>query len=169
VHDIEAAVAFVRQTAGPDSPIAAFGHSMGAATVLLATAAIPEIDAVIAESAFTSVEDNVSDSVQVLTGLPAFPFAPMVVFFGQREAGVDISAVRPVDVIASISPRAVLLIHGETDATILVRNTYALYEAAKEPKELYILPGVGHGGFLQSQPEEYPQRILAFLEKYLFR
>jgi alpha-beta hydrolase superfamily lysophospholipase len=169
VRDIEAAVAFVRQTAEPDAPVAAFGHSMGAATVLLATAAISEIDAVIAESAFTSVEDNISDSVQVLTGLPAFPFAPLVVFFGQREAGVDISAVRPVDIIASISPRAVLLIHGDLDATIPVRNAYALYEAAAEPKELYVLPGVGHGGFLWAQPEEYPKRILAFLEKYLLR
>jgi hypothetical protein len=27
----------------------------------------------------------------------------------------------------------------------------------------------GHGGFLEAAPEEYPGRILAFLEKYMFQ
>jgi fermentation-respiration switch protein FrsA (DUF1100 family) len=59
------------------------------------------------------------------------------------------------------------IIHGELDGLILAENSRRLYAAAREPMELYILPNAGHGGFLQAAPEEYPRRILAFLEKYL--
>ena len=75
VRDVQAAAAFARQTAGLDSPLALFGHSMGGATVLLAAVKIPEIRAVIAESAYTSVDDNIAEGVRGLTGLPSFPFA----------------------------------------------------------------------------------------------
>lgn len=167
VRDVEAAVTFARQTAGADAPVALFGHSMGAAAVLLAAVKIPAVRAVIAESAYTSVEDNISEGVRILTGLPPFPFAPLIVFFGEREAGVDIRSVRPVDVVGQISPRPLLLIHGELDDLILAENSRRLYEAAREPKELYLLPNVGHGGFLQAEPKKYPRRILTFLEKYL--
>ena len=167
VLDVEAAVGFVRQTAGAATPVALFGHSMGGATVLLAAVKIPEIRAVIAESAYTSVEDNITEGVRGLTGLPPFPFAPIIVFFGEREAGVDIRSVRPLDVVGQINPRPVLFIHGELDGLILPQNSRKLYEAAREPKELYIVQNAGHGSFLEAAPEEYPRRILAFLEKYI--
>ena len=165
--DIHAAVDFVHAQAGADAPLALFGHSMGTGSVLLAAVEIPGLRAVIVESAFQSVEDNVNEGVKVLTGLPPFPFAPLVVFFGQRQTGLDIRAVRPIDLVAKISPTALLFIHGDQDATLPVRNSYALYAAAKEPKQLYILPGVGHTGFLKAQPKRYPKTILTFLETYL--
>lgn len=165
--DIHAAVDFVHSRAGANTPLALFGHSMGSGAALLAAPEIPELRAVIVESAFASVEDNINEAVQSLTGLPPFPFAPLIIFFGQQQAGVDIKSVRPIDVVAKISPTALLFIHGDQDTTIPVRNAYALYAAAKEPKQLYILPGVNHGGFLQAEPERFPKTILTFLETYL--
>jgi fermentation-respiration switch protein FrsA (DUF1100 family) len=165
--DVRAAVAFVRSQAGADSHLALFGHSMGAGTALMAAAELPEIRAVIAESAFTTLEENINDSMYILLGLPPFPFAPLVVFYGQQETGLDIRAVRPLDVIGQISPRAVLLIHGAKDSVVLVKNSYALYAAAKEPKQLYILPEAAHSGFLQVEPQVYPATILRFLDTSL--
>jgi fermentation-respiration switch protein FrsA (DUF1100 family) len=136
---------------------------------LLATVQLPEVAAVIVESTYSSIEDNIAEGVKGLTGLPPFPFAPLIIFFGQREAGVDINAVRPVDVIGQISPRPLLIIHGEEDGLITVRNAHRLYEAAGEPKQLYIVSHVPHGGFLQAAPLEYPRRILAFLDQYLLK
>lgn len=165
--DIAAAAAYIRQREGADAAVAAFGHSMGAATAILAAAQLPEIDAVIAVSPFTSVEDNISEGVRSLTGLDPRFFAPLVLFFGQRQAGVNISAVRPIDVIASISPRPVLLIHGAKDETLPARNSYQLYEAARDPKEIVVYEGVGHGGFIFQEPKQYPKKVLGFLEQYL--
>jgi fermentation-respiration switch protein FrsA (DUF1100 family) len=165
-RDIRSAVAFVRSKAGATTPIALFGHSLGAGISLMAAAEIPEISAVLVESPFTTLEDNISDVTHALTGLPPF-FTPLIVFFGQQQTGVDIRSLRPLDVIGQISPRAVLLIHGAQDGVIPVRNSYELYKAAREPKQLYILPEVTHGGFLQAEPQVFPATILHFLEMYL--
>jgi len=104
--------------------------------VLMAAAQMPEIAAVLAQSTYTSIEDNIAAAVRELTGLPPFPFAPLVIFFGQREAGVDLRVARPVDTIGQISPRPLLIIHGQEDGLFNVENAYHLYEAAGEPKEI---------------------------------
>lgn len=43
-----------------------------------------------------------------------------------------------------ISPRSILLIHGDKDDLVPAEHAYRLYEKAGEPKELVILPGAGH-------------------------
>lgn len=166
-RDVTAAVDFIRAREGAAVRIAALGHSMGAATVLLAAAELPSIGAVIAVSPFTSLEDNASEGLRALTGLDSRFFTPLVLFWAQLLSGINISAVRPVDVIDRISPRAVLLIHGAQDTTLPVRNSYQLYEAARPPKELVIYPQIGHGGFLMLEPAHYRRTILEFLAKHL--
>lgn len=170
VLDVGGALAFVQ--AQPDSDperLGLLGHSMGGATAILAAARYPQVKAVVAQSTFTSVADNVRHSVETLFGLPAFPFVPLVVWFGERESGVDIGQVSPVDAIGTLGPRAVLLVHGELDPLIPVENARRLYEAASEPKELYLIPNADHGGFLQAQPEEYPQRMIGFFDRHLLQ
>ncbi|MFQ6101606.1 MAG: alpha/beta hydrolase [Anaerolineae bacterium] len=168
VLDVGGALAFVLAQPESDAErVGLLGHSMGGATAILAAARYPQVRAVVAESAYTSVEDNVSDSVEALTGLPAFPFAPFVVWFGERETGLDIKQVSPIEAIGILSPRPILLVHGELDAAISVENGRRLYAAAGEPKELYVIPNAGHGGFLQAQPEEYPRRVVGFFDRYL--
>lgn len=164
--DAESAVSFVRSRL-PKARIALYGHSMGAGACLLAAAETPDVSAVVVESAFTSLEDNIADGVRELTGLPPFPFAPLVVFFAEREVGANLHSVRPIDVVAKISPRAVLFIHGEDDPVIAARNSRELFAAAKEPKQLYIIPEVGHAGFLDARPNRFPKTILTFLDTYL--
>jgi dipeptidyl aminopeptidase/acylaminoacyl peptidase len=166
--DVGAALDFVlAQPTTDPARIGLLGHSMGGATVILAAAHYPQVRAMVAESTYTSVEDNVADSVRALTGLPAFPFAPLIVWFGEREADLDIGQVSPVDVIGTISPRAVMIVHGEQDSVLPAKNAERLYAAAGEPKELYLVPGADHYGLVQAQPEEYPRRIVGFFDRYL--
>jgi pimeloyl-ACP methyl ester carboxylesterase len=168
VEDVRGAIEYLSARADVDSQrIALMGHSMGAGTVLLAGARIARVRAVIAQSAYASIEDNIAEGVEGLTGLPACPFAPLVIWFGERAAGVSIRQVRPIDEIANISPRAVMLIHGQDDPLIPVRNARRLYQAAREPKELYIIPAVGHVGLLQANPLEYERRVTEFLRRAL--
>ncbi|MFO7584446.1 MAG: alpha/beta fold hydrolase [Anaerolineales bacterium] len=168
-RDVDGAVAFVISQPGVDADkVAVFGHSMGGATAILAAARNPAISAVIAQSAYTSLEDNVSASIKQLTGLPAFPFAPLVVFFGEQQSGMQIRQVRPIDDIGKISPRPVLLVHGAQDNLVPVSNVYQLYEAAAQPKEILVIRNAGHGGFLQASPDEYERRVTDFLQRALF-
>jgi pimeloyl-ACP methyl ester carboxylesterase len=168
VEDVRGAVSYLqtRPEVNQDR-IVLIGHSMGGATVLRAAARIPEVAAVIAESAFASVEDNVSQGVRLLTGLPPFPFAPLIVFFGQQEAKVSIDAVRPIDDVAGIAPRPVMFIHGEQDGVILVENSQRMYQAAAEPKELYLISNAGHYPLYEVEPAEFERRVVAFLDTHL--
>lgn len=54
------------------------------------------------------------------------------------------SAVSPLRWIDRISPHPLLLIHGDKDDLVPVEHAYKLYERAGEPKELVIIPDVGH-------------------------
>lgn len=168
VEDVRGAVTYLlaRPEVNPQR-IGLVGHSMGGAVAIRAAARIPEIRAVVAQSAFSSLEENINQGVRVLTGLPPFPFAPLVIWFGEREAGLRIRQVRPVDDVPQIGPRAILLIHGEQDATVDVSNSQRLYEVAREPKELYLVPDAGHGGLLAADPAEFERRVVGFFDVYV--
>jgi pimeloyl-ACP methyl ester carboxylesterase len=168
VIDVKAALEYLlaRPDVDPDR-IGLVGHSMGGAVAIRAAAQIPLVKATVVESSFTSLEDNIEQGVRVLTGLPPFPFAPLVVWFGEREAGSTIHLIRHIDDLAQITPRAILFIHGELDALVDVSNSHNLYNAAGEPKELYIVQHAGHGGLYETNPEEFENRVISFLDQYL--
>jgi pimeloyl-ACP methyl ester carboxylesterase len=168
VFDVEGAIEFLMgQPVVDTNRIGLVGHSLGGAVVIRAAARLPQVKATVAESAFSSIEDNIEQGVRELTGLPPFPFAPMVIWFGEREAGVKIQLVRPIDDLAQIAPRAIMFIHGEKDTLVDVSNSHRLYEAALEPKALYLIPNAGHGGLLEVDPEEFERHIVPFLDLYL--
>jgi dipeptidyl aminopeptidase/acylaminoacyl peptidase len=52
--------------------------------------------------------------------------------------------VSPIDYVADIAPRPVLLIHGDKDEVVDVSQAYMLYRKAGEPRELVIINGAGH-------------------------
>ncbi|MCA9939674.1 MAG: alpha/beta hydrolase [Anaerolineales bacterium] len=166
--DVAAALEYVlaQPEANPDR-IGLVGHSMGGATVLRAAARLPEIDAVVAESSYTSLEDNVVEGVRYIAHLPAFPFAPMIIYFGQKEAGLDITLVRPIEDVPLIAPRPILFIHGEADRLILPDNSRRLFAAANEPKELYLLPDVNHIGVLEQDTVDFEDHFVTFFDTYL--
>ena len=49
------------------------------------------------------------------------------------------------DLVRDLSPRALLLIHGEADTVLPAACSRQLYAAAQEPRELVLYPGAGHG------------------------
>jgi pimeloyl-ACP methyl ester carboxylesterase len=50
----------------------------------------------------------------------------------------------PVDVIGRISPIPVLIVHGDRDHYFPIEHPNALYDAAREPKELWLVEGFAH-------------------------
>jgi len=52
--------------------------------------------------------------------------------------------VCPVKWVDRISPRPLLLVHGDADELIPIEHAHRLYQKAKEPKELKIIPGGKH-------------------------
>lgn len=170
IEDVRGAMMYLAEQPGVDPQrIGLAGLSQGGSTVVLSGAAIPEVAAVAAISTFTSLEDNIAIGVRSLTGLPPFPFAPMVVFWGEQISGMDLQQVRPVDVIGRISPRPLLLIHGEADTLVPVENARRNFAAAGEPKELVIIPGAGHSNARAVGGTVYTNALLEFFEDALLK
>ncbi len=68
---------------------------------------------------------------------PSFP--PSVSEWVEAFIRVD-----PVGCVKGINPRPLLIVHGEDDDVVPVAGAHTLYAAAGEPRELVVLPGVGH-------------------------
>ena len=52
--------------------------------------------------------------------------------------------ITPIKWIDKIYPRSLLLVHGDADELIPLEHAHKLYQKAKEPKELKIIPGARH-------------------------
>ena len=91
----------------------------------------------------------------------------MILFWAEREIGFDTSEIDAKLWIDDISPRPVFLMQGGTDEYISVGCGEWLYEAAKEPKELWYEEEVGHASFEQELPQEYEERVVAFFDRHL--
>lgn len=168
VLDVQAALDFVRQQPGVNADrIGLLAHSMGTAPTLLAAARDGTVAATLTMSAYTSLADNIADGVRNFTGLPAFPFAPLIIFFGERATGAQLSAVSPIDEVAAIAPGAVFFMHGAHDQMIAPQNSERLYAAAQEPKQLYIVPDGTHDNFVFRPSADIMARVSAFFTEHL--
>jgi uncharacterized protein len=158
--DVQAALEFVSAQTNVEH-IAAFGESMGAATLIQATADHPQIEALIADSAFATIEDMLAKVV------PSPIFQPGIKYFVEKETQLKMDDLRPVDAIEKISPRPVFIIQGGSDQTVPPDSALRLYQASGEPKQLWIEEGIGHVGTFSAMPQEYEQRVIAFIDEYL--
>jgi dienelactone hydrolase len=147
--------------------IGAFGESMGGMLVVMYAADNPNIKAVVTHSAFSSLEDTAAKGVEHFTGLPAFPFAPMIIFWAEREAGFDSSEIDTTQYIARLSPRPVYIMMGGNDDTISNDSGQWLKDAAGDPKYYWCEPTAGHHGLPEIAPCKYDQCVVAFYDRYL--
>jgi len=157
VLDLEAALDFALSQPEVER-VAAWGGSMGGATVIMAAARRSEIEAVVADSAFGSLEDELIVMIRLKW------MRPLIRFFAERETGVSIADVRPEDVIGQISPRPVFIIQGLSDPMVPITSGDRLYNAAGEPRTLWSEEDVGHMSMISAYPEEYEDRIIEFLD-----
>lgn len=158
--DVEAALEYALTRPGV-AHVGAWGGSMGGATVVLAAAHRPEIEAVVIDSAFPTLDEVFKLNV------PQPVFQPVIRFFAEWETGVSMDKVRPVDEIGKISPRAVFIIQGNADSLAAIDAAKRLYDSAGEPKLLWAEDGVPHLGMYPLEREQYAKRVIEFFNEYL--
>jgi fermentation-respiration switch protein FrsA (DUF1100 family) len=159
--DVRAAVDFALAQS-PQTQIGVIGYSIGAVAALQAAAEDTRIRAVIAVSPFASLRDTVRHRFRKIQ-----PPASILVWWGERMTGLDVDDLRPVDVVARIAPRPILIMQGEEDQMVPACSGQRLFAAALEPKELWSVPGVAHVDFRQAIPDEYQRKVIGFFEQVL--
>jgi uncharacterized protein len=148
--------------------IGVLGISMGGAVAILAAAQDKRIRAVVDDSGFSDAPRVIAAGFEHFIHLPAFPFAPLTVGIADLRAGIDVTRVRPMDVIGEISPRPLLIIHNTRDAVVPPDNSLRNFAAARQPKQLWLVPGSGHGNAHTLAKSEYETRVATFFETALY-
>jgi fermentation-respiration switch protein FrsA (DUF1100 family) len=148
--------------------IGALGVSLGGSTTLLAAARDTRIRAVVDDSGFSDAPAVIDSSFEHFIGLPAFPFGPVTVAIASRRVGVDVARIRPVDEVARISPRPLLIIHCLGDTVVPPLNSERIFAAAGNPKQLWEIPTGGHIAGHKVARQEYERRVSEFFENTLF-
>ncbi|MFL6620751.1 MAG: alpha/beta hydrolase, partial [Povalibacter sp.] len=86
-----------------------------------------------------------------------------------RRVGVPEKDIVPIESIASVAPRPILFIGGGADSIVPEDMVNKLYAAAREPKEIWIVPGAVHGGYAGIAGEQYSGRLVRFYSEHLLR
>jgi alpha-beta hydrolase superfamily lysophospholipase len=165
--DLDAAARYLQVRSGARH-IGAVGRSAGAAAAVLAAGEGAPLDAVVADSGFADLERVAAESAARLFGPGWGQFSsilsPLILWHAEQQSGLRAAKIRPVDAVAHLSPRPVLLIHGMKDELFSYQHSETLYAAAGEPKDLWLVPDTIHAGASAKQPAEYQRRLLAFFD-----
>jgi len=164
-EDLTEAVTCMRTQPGV-AHVGVLGYSLGGVTAILGAAQDERIKAVVAEGGFYDLASDITNE-GVDNPLWKTLFYQAILFFFRRETGIVARDVSPISVVGRISPRPLLLIYGELEAGE-TRPQEQLARAG-EPKDLWVVPGCDHGGYLQVAPEEWERRVVEFFDGVFLR
>ena len=164
IKDLDVAVGWARELGY--QAIATVGFSMGASVVLRHAGLIGGLDAVVSVSGpgqwyYRGTERMrwVHRAVEHRTGR----------YVTRRwlktrisPEGWQLIPVPPAEAAAKIAPVPLLIVHGDQDHYFPPEHARQLYMAAREPKELWLLPGMGHAESACSQ--DLVDRIARWLD-----
>jgi uncharacterized protein len=144
------------------------GFSMGAATVLMTSGEdLPEkVKGIIADSGYTSLEEELTHQLNYLYRLPAFPIMEITSVVTKVRAGYTFSEASALDQVKK-NKLPLFIIHGDQDELVPTEMANRLYEASNSMKELWIVPGAGHTEGFTVEEEEYKKRVKGFIEKVM--
>ena len=89
------------------------------------------------------------------------------VWLAEQKAGIDSGDIVPEQAVADVAPRPLLIVHGLEDETISPADSEAIFAAAGEPKELWLIPGADHAKGATAAADEYRDRIVKFFDDNL--
>jgi dipeptidyl aminopeptidase/acylaminoacyl peptidase len=165
-RDLEAAIDAVEERLG-DVPIGLLGYSLGGAVSLVVAAEDHRVHAVCADSAFSDPLGVLADGVERVLRIPGAVLTAPVAALVARRTGARLADFEPLAAVGRISPRPLLLIHGDQDTAVTPRHARRLHDAAAEPRELWTVPGAGHVGGYFADREQYLHRVRTFFEAAL--
>jgi fermentation-respiration switch protein FrsA (DUF1100 family) len=156
-----AALEYIRQRADVLSyPIIIYGQSLGGA-VAVSTVANQKHDGirlVILESSFTGYRNIAREKLGSLW--LTWPLQWPLSFLISNEYS-------PLDLIRKISPVPLLIVHGDSDEIIPFHHSQELYQAARKPKTLWIIPGGHHIDAFSPSHKDNRKKLIEFLDHNL--
>lgn len=160
---LAAALDFVSSQPHVDATrLGVFGFSMGAYITAQLAASDKRVRAAVVAAAPPDAREHTLYEYRrfgILTQWPAL--------LALHVSGMKLDEQVPRQVVGQIAPRSLLLVAGEADDHVPLWMTRQLLDAAAEPKQLFVVPAAGHGGYTEASPSLYPQTIVGFFQRSL--
>lgn len=165
--DLAAVLDWLERTKAPGM-IVAFGVSMGGETALLTAAADDRINAVILDSTHDRLRTPILSAMRT-RHLPLAALAfPIIIAGAYIRTGVRLTSGDPIDHVAALGRRPLLLLHGdadELDPPECAERLAAAAARASIPVELRLCGGAGHGRTDEAVPTAYRAWLNAFISR----
>jgi pimeloyl-ACP methyl ester carboxylesterase len=165
--------------------VALFGTSMGGMTAIASVAVLgdgslsgadmePDAPAHVAPPPRPRIVAVVADSVPPEVAIPVAaripgPFkgfvAARLLDAAARDLGADVRETEPIRMIRLVDPVPLLLIHGDADATVPIRDGGRLAAAAGPNAQHWVVPDADHAGAHAVNAAEYEERVTTLLRE----
>lgn len=146
IHDLEAVVSRLRELGY--TSVCVVGFSMGAAVAIRHAAIYGGVDAVVSVSGPSRWYYRGTRRMRLLhlgvEGRVGRFFLRNFRKVRVTDRRWDPRPAEPREVAGEISPAPLLVVHGDADTYFPVSHATAIYDAAREPRDLWIIPGMGH-------------------------
>lgn len=164
-RDVQAALRFL--TDRGVERIALLGFSFGGMVALISAAVFPQVAAVVDDGGPARLRSAVKGwaAERHLPGWLVPVLGWLAIAGASLRVGANLFAYEPVRWVGKISPRPLLLIHGDLDP--YVTDFDDLVSAAGPGAEVWRLPDVGHVQTSRAYPDEYYRRLVDFLVRHL--
>lgn len=165
-RDCLAWVNFLVEHFGKDVRIILTGISMGASTVMMASAMdLPSnVISALADCGYTSAKDIIKKVIREMR-LPADLLYPFVKLGAKLYGHFDLEETSPLEAMKNCRI-PIIFIHGETDDFVPCDMSRANYEACVAPKRLFTVADAGHGMSYLLDNDGYFKALKDFSEEY---
>jgi pimeloyl-ACP methyl ester carboxylesterase len=163
-RDATAAVKFVREKF-PGEKIGVIGVSLGAASALLAAPPLP-VNALVLESSYPTIYQATEDRMAARFGFLGKLATPLLICQLKPRLGIGLDDLKPIESARKITAPK-FFIAGTADLDTTLPESQALFDAAAEPKQLWLADGAAHVDMHAFARAEYERRVLEFLAKNL--
>jgi len=178
VRDMKFAIKYLlgRPDADPRG-IGVVGISKGGGTGLVAAGGEPAIRCLVTDGAYGTHTTMIpylkrwigiySDRKRIQRVLPTW-FYGIIGMVGAKKVARNRGVTYPsVEKAVGRFNRPLLMIHGEGDTYIKPEMARTLFERARGPKELWIVPKAKHNQALTAAGDDYHTRVIAFFDTHL--
>lgn len=167
--DFDAAVEWLRK-AKPElaGSIGVFGLSMGAAVTVASLPKHPDLRCAVVESPFSDYRTVIKRWAWNNMKLPYYPLVAITLFIlRSRVKNPEIDQFNPVESAPRIAPRPLFVIGGEFDRLMTPEDVKKVFDAAREPKQLWMVPEAWHAKCREAAGMEYDTRVVGFFSRNL--
>ncbi|HHM04518.1 MAG TPA: alpha/beta fold hydrolase [Gammaproteobacteria bacterium] len=165
-RDAEAAFDVLRARL-PGMPVGVVGVSLGGAAAVLGEVA-ERADALVLEAVYSTFERAVANRLAHRFGPLARHASFVLSWQTLPRFGITPGWLAPMERLARLRT-PLLLIAGAADPYTTAAESRRLFQRAREPKRLWLIPGAGHEDFHAYAPDEYEARVAAFFARHLAR